>query len=50
MAYRSAVRRSRAPETRVCCRTLDIRFAITRAIVSMTTKVNRYWASVTAND
>ena len=49
MAYKSAVRRSRAPATRVCCRTLATRFAITRAIVSITLNVSRYCTSATAN-
>ena len=50
MAYSSAVRRSRAPATRVCCRTLAMRLAITSAMVSMTAKVTRYCASETANE
>ena len=48
IAYSSAVRRSRAPATRVCCRTLAIRFAITRVTTSMTAKVTMYWTSETA--
>ena len=42
IAYSSAVRRSRAPATRVCCRTLAIRLAMTSATSSMTAKVTRY--------
>ena len=42
IAYSSAVRRSRAPATRVCCRTLAISVAITSAIVSITPNVTRY--------
>ena len=49
MAYSSAVRRSRAPATRVCWRTFAIRFAITSVTTSMTAKVTTYCTSETAN-
>ena len=47
MAYSSAVRRSRAPATRVCWRTFAIRLAMMSVTTSMTAKVTRYCASVT---
>ena len=50
MAYSSAVRRSRAPATRVCWRTLAVRLAITSAMVTMAPKVTRYCTSDTANE
>ncbi len=49
IAYNSAVRRSRAPATRVCWRTRATSVAITSATISMTANVNRYWTSETAN-
>ena len=45
----SAVRRSRAPATRVCCRTLAISVAITMVTISITENVTRYCTSLTAN-
>ena len=50
MAYKSAVRRSRAPATRVCWRTLATRLAITSAMVNITLNVTRYCTSETANE
>ena len=49
IAYSSAVRRSRAPATRVCCRTLAISVAMTMVTISITENVNRYCTSLTAN-
>ncbi len=44
------MRRSRAPATRVCWRTLAVSVAITSAIVTMAPKVTRYCASETAKE
>ena len=49
IAYSVAVRRSRAPATRVCWRTLAVSVAITSAMISMAANVTKYWASDTAN-
>ena len=49
MRYSNAVRRSRAPATRVCCRTFAMSVAMTSAMTSMTPKVSRYCTSLTAN-
>ena len=43
------MRRSRAPATRVCWRTLAMSVAMVSAMVSMTPKVTRYCTSLTAN-
>ena len=43
------MRRSRAAATRVWARTFATRLAMTSAITSITAKVTRYWASLTAN-
>ncbi len=48
MPYSDAVRRSRAPATRVCWRTRAISVAMTSATVSMTPNVSRYCTSDTA--
>ena len=49
MAYSIAVRRSRAPATRVCWRTFAMSVAMVSAMVSITPKVTRYCTSLTAN-
>ena len=49
IAYSSAVRRSRAPATRVCCRTLAISVAMTMVTISITENVTRYCTSLTAS-
>lgn len=49
IAYSDAVRRSRAPATRVCWRTLAISVAMVSATTSMVAKVTMYCASETAN-
>ena len=49
MAYNKAVRRSRAPATRFCWRTLAIRVAMPKPMMSMTAKVTAYSTSLNAN-
>ena len=49
IAYSSAVRRSRAPATRFCCRTFAIRLPMVSVTASMTRKVTTYCASLTSN-
>ena len=48
MAYSSEVRRSRAPATRVCMRTLAMSVAMVSATASITAKVTTYCTFATA--